>query len=94
MKKCSIYTIYEVGNTLQEFAEKFTMDAHIANDTKISSPMPAIGLYMAVATLVCLILMLCDIFSAIRQKKPWIPCQFCVQFVHSDTPFNSHQTSK
>ncbi|KAK9082134.1 hypothetical protein Syun_031534 [Stephania yunnanensis] len=27
------------------------MDAHVANDNKISSPMPAIGLYMAVATL-------------------------------------------
>ncbi|KAK9081254.1 hypothetical protein Syun_030617 [Stephania yunnanensis] len=54
------------------------MDAHVANDNKISSPMPAIGLYMAVATLVCLILMLCDIFNAIRQKKPWIPCRFFV----------------
>ncbi|KAK9081365.1 hypothetical protein Syun_031144 [Stephania yunnanensis] len=54
------------------------MDVDIANDTKFSSPMPAIGLYMAVATLVCLILMLCDIFNAIRQKKPWIPCRFFV----------------
>ncbi|KAK9082230.1 hypothetical protein Syun_031871 [Stephania yunnanensis] len=27
------------------------MDVDIANDTKFSSPMPAIGLYMAVATL-------------------------------------------
>ncbi|KAK9138326.1 hypothetical protein Sjap_008920 [Stephania japonica] len=43
-----------------------------------SSPMPAIGLYIAGATLVCLLLMLCDIFSAIRQRKPWIPCQFFV----------------
>ncbi|KAK9081265.1 hypothetical protein Syun_030628 [Stephania yunnanensis] len=54
------------------------MDAHVANDTEFSSPMPAIGLHMAVATLVCLILMLCDIFNAIRQKKPWIPCRFFV----------------
>ncbi|KAK9138301.1 hypothetical protein Sjap_008895 [Stephania japonica] len=54
------------------------MDVGKANDTKFSSPMPAIGVYMAVATLVCLILMLCDIFSAIRQKKPWIPCRFFV----------------
>ncbi|KAK9081216.1 hypothetical protein Syun_030579 [Stephania yunnanensis] len=52
------------------------MDVDIANDTKFSSPMPAIGLYMAVATLVCLILMLCDIFNAILRKKPWIPCRF------------------
>ncbi|KAK9081268.1 hypothetical protein Syun_030631 [Stephania yunnanensis] len=54
------------------------MDVDIANDTKFSSPMPAIGLYMAVATLVCLILMLCDIFNAILRKKPWIPCRFFV----------------
>ncbi|KAK9081176.1 hypothetical protein Syun_030539 [Stephania yunnanensis] len=49
-----------------------------ANDTKFSSPMPVIGLYVAGATLVCLLLMLCDIFSAIRQRKPWIPCHFFV----------------
>ncbi|KAK9137925.1 hypothetical protein Sjap_008519 [Stephania japonica] len=48
------------------------------NITKFSSPMPAIGMYMAGATLVCLLLMLCDIFNAIRQKKPWIPCQLFV----------------
>ncbi|KAK9138297.1 hypothetical protein Sjap_008891 [Stephania japonica] len=40
--------------------------------------MPAIGLDVAGATLVCLILMLCDIAFAIRQRKPWIPCRFFV----------------
>ncbi|KAK9081284.1 hypothetical protein Syun_030647 [Stephania yunnanensis] len=37
--------------------------------------MPAIGLFMAGATLVCLVFMLSDIYNAIRQRKPWIPCQ-------------------
>ncbi|KAK9081221.1 hypothetical protein Syun_030584 [Stephania yunnanensis] len=50
----------------------------VNDDNKFSTPMPMIGLNMAVATLVCLVLMLCDIFSAIRQRKPWIPCRFFV----------------
>ncbi|KAK9138314.1 hypothetical protein Sjap_008908 [Stephania japonica] len=50
----------------------------VNDDNKFSTPMPAIGLDMAGATLVCLVLMLCDIFSAIRQRKPWIPCRFFV----------------
>ncbi|KAK9081198.1 hypothetical protein Syun_030561 [Stephania yunnanensis] len=47
-----------------------------ANVSNFSSPMPAIGLDIAGATLVCLILMLCDINLAFRRRKPWIPCRF------------------
>ncbi|KAK9141194.1 hypothetical protein Scep_010875 [Stephania cephalantha] len=46
--------------------------------TNYSSPMPAIGLYIAGATLVCLLLMLCDVVNGIRRRKPWIPCHFFV----------------
>ncbi|KAK9082231.1 hypothetical protein Syun_031872 [Stephania yunnanensis] len=44
-----------------------------ANDSNFSSPMPAVGLDIAGATLVCLVLILSDIFIALRQRKPWIP---------------------
>ncbi|KAK9081238.1 hypothetical protein Syun_030601 [Stephania yunnanensis] len=47
-----------------------------ANDSNFSSPMPAVGLDIAGATLVCLVLILSDIFIALRQRKPWIPCRF------------------
>ncbi|KAK9081222.1 hypothetical protein Syun_030585 [Stephania yunnanensis] len=47
-----------------------------ANDSNFSSPMPAVGLDIAGATLVCLVLVLSDIFIALRQRKPWIPCRF------------------
>ncbi|KAK9138702.1 hypothetical protein Sjap_009296 [Stephania japonica] len=50
----------------------------MSDTTNFSSPMPAIGLYIAGATLVCLLLMLCDVLNGIRQRKPWIPCHFFV----------------
>ncbi|KAK9140721.1 hypothetical protein Scep_010402 [Stephania cephalantha] len=40
-----------------------------------SSPVPIIGLYIAGASLVCLLLMLCDICFAIRRKSRHIPCR-------------------
>ncbi|KAK9081263.1 hypothetical protein Syun_030626 [Stephania yunnanensis] len=49
---------------------------YAANDSKLSSPLPAVGLDIAGATLVCLILMLCEIYLAFRRRKPWIPCRF------------------
>ncbi|KAK9081361.1 hypothetical protein Syun_031140 [Stephania yunnanensis] len=56
-----------------------TSNGNKVNDgNKFSTPMPMIGLDMAGATLVCLVLMVCDIFSSIRQRKPWIPCRFFV----------------
>ncbi|KAK9138296.1 hypothetical protein Sjap_008890 [Stephania japonica] len=54
------------------------MEGYMANDSKFSSPMPAVGLFIAGATLVCLVFMLSDIYNAIRQRKPWVPCRFFV----------------
>ncbi|KAK9138857.1 hypothetical protein Sjap_009451 [Stephania japonica] len=46
-----------------------------ANSNGYSSPVPIIGLYIAIASLVCLLLMLWDIFFAIRRKNRHIPCR-------------------
>ncbi|KAK9159487.1 hypothetical protein Syun_005828 [Stephania yunnanensis] len=40
-----------------------------------SSPVPIIGLYIAGASLVCLLLILWDVFSAIKRKARYIPCR-------------------
>ncbi|KAK9138672.1 hypothetical protein Sjap_009266 [Stephania japonica] len=45
------------------------------DEANYSSPMPVIG-YVAVATLICLLFMLFDIFAGFREKKRWIPCRF------------------
>ncbi|KAK9138298.1 hypothetical protein Sjap_008892 [Stephania japonica] len=45
------------------------------NGSNFSSPMPAIGLDIAGATLVCLVLIVFDVVNAIRERKPWIPCR-------------------
>ncbi|KAK9122581.1 hypothetical protein Sjap_012183 [Stephania japonica] len=46
-----------------------------ANSNGHSSPVPIIGLYIAGASLVCLMLMLCDVYFAIRRKARYIPCR-------------------
>ncbi|KAK9085304.1 hypothetical protein Sjap_025715 [Stephania japonica] len=46
-----------------------------ADSNGYDSPVPIIGLYIAIASLVCLVLMLWDIFFAIRRKARYIPCR-------------------
>ncbi|KAK9138662.1 hypothetical protein Sjap_009256 [Stephania japonica] len=44
--------------------------------TNYSSPVPVVGLYIAGATLVCLLLMIIDIITAFCNRKTWLPCRF------------------
>ncbi|KAK9082766.1 hypothetical protein Scep_029237 [Stephania cephalantha] len=45
------------------------------SDGRSSAPVPIIGLYIAGASLVCLLLMLWDIYVAFRRKHFYIPCR-------------------
>ncbi|KAK9159768.1 hypothetical protein Syun_006109 [Stephania yunnanensis] len=42
---------------------------------RYSSPVPYVGLYIASATLVCLLLMLCDMISSFRRRTWYLPCK-------------------
>ncbi|KAK9159774.1 hypothetical protein Syun_006115 [Stephania yunnanensis] len=42
---------------------------------RYSSPVPYVGLYIAGATLVCLLLMLCDMISSFRRRTWYLPCK-------------------
>ncbi|KAL5551128.1 hypothetical protein UlMin_001304 [Ulmus minor] len=46
------------------------------NDQKFSAPMPWIGIYIAAASLACLLAMAADAFHGFRYKKFWFPCKF------------------
>ncbi|XP_059449259.1 uncharacterized protein LOC132180450 [Corylus avellana] len=46
------------------------------DDTKFSQPMPWIGIYVAAASLVCLVAMAADAILGIRNRKFWFPCKF------------------
>eukprot|EP00256_Glycine_max_P012735 XP_003525565.1 uncharacterized protein LOC100814359 [Glycine max] len=46
------------------------------DDTKFSKPMPWIGIYIAAASLACLITMAADLIHGIRGRKLWFPCKF------------------
>ncbi|KAJ1390127.1 hypothetical protein SESBI_37743 [Sesbania bispinosa] len=53
-------------------------DGHM-DDTKFSKPMPWIGIYIAAASLACLIAMAADLIHGIRGRKLWFPCKyFCL----------------
>ncbi|CAJ1943388.1 unnamed protein product [Sphenostylis stenocarpa] len=44
--------------------------------TKFSKPMPWIGIYIAAASLACLIAMGADLIHGFRGRKLWFPCKF------------------
>ncbi|OVA05144.1 hypothetical protein BVC80_8895g11 [Macleaya cordata] len=44
--------------------------------TKYASPVPVIGLYTAMATILLFLSMLNDTLVGFRRKKPWLPCRF------------------
>ncbi|KAM3001074.1 hypothetical protein FF2_037407 [Malus domestica] len=45
-------------------------------EEKFSAPMPWIGMYVAAASLACLIAMAADVILGIRHHKYWFPCKF------------------
>lgn len=52
-------------------------DAHgVLNDTEFSKPMPSIGIYVAVASLICGLAMAVDLLHGFRHRKFWFPCKF------------------
>ncbi|CAA7021181.1 unnamed protein product [Microthlaspi erraticum] len=52
-------------------------DAHgDLNDAEFSKPMPSIGLYVAVASLICGLAMAADLLHGFRHRKFWFPCKF------------------
>ena len=46
------------------------------NDQKFSAPMPWIGIYIAAASLACLVAMAADVIHGLRYRKLWFPCRF------------------
>ncbi|KAL5724384.1 hypothetical protein ACHQM5_007655 [Ranunculus cassubicifolius] len=52
---------------------------HCINGTLVggnySSPVPIIGLYTAVASLACLLMMMYDIKSGLQSRERWLPCR-------------------
>ncbi|KAL1214019.1 hypothetical protein V5N11_007380 [Cardamine amara subsp. amara] len=52
-------------------------DAHgVLNDAEFSKPMPSIGIYVAVASLICGLAMAADLIHGFRHRKFWFPCKF------------------
>ncbi|XP_023637127.1 uncharacterized protein LOC17882160 isoform X1 [Capsella rubella] len=52
-------------------------DAHgDLNDAEFSKPLPSIGLYVAVASLICGLAMAADLLHGFRHRKFWFPCKF------------------
>ncbi|PWA46350.1 hypothetical protein CTI12_AA509980 [Artemisia annua] len=43
---------------------------------RFSKPMPTIGMYIALASLGCILAMVLDILHSLQNKKSWIPCKY------------------
>ncbi|KAK7261567.1 hypothetical protein RIF29_27881 [Crotalaria pallida] len=46
------------------------------DETRFTRPMPWIGIYIAAASLACLIAMAADLIHGIRNRKLWFPCKY------------------
>ncbi|KAK9131862.1 hypothetical protein Scep_011390 [Stephania cephalantha] len=46
-----------------------------SGSSNYSSPVPVIGLYVAGANLVCLLLIALDMYAGFRDRKRWLPCR-------------------
>ncbi|GKE96083.1 hypothetical protein Tco_1580938, partial [Tanacetum coccineum] len=44
--------------------------------SKYSKPMPWIGMYIAVASLFCILAMVADLLHGLKNRKLWFPCKF------------------
>ncbi|CAH1424107.1 unnamed protein product [Lactuca virosa] len=44
--------------------------------TSPEEAMPWVGLYICVASLVCTLAMVADVYRGFRQRKLWFPCRF------------------
>lgn len=43
---------------------------------ELNSPMPWIGMYIAIASAACLIAMVADLFNGVRNRRFWFPCKY------------------
>ncbi|XXG75880.1 hypothetical protein AAC387_Pa08g0355 [Persea americana] len=48
----------------------------VLDTSKFSEPMPWIGLYVALGSLLCFLAMAADAYSGIRRGKLWFPCRY------------------
>ncbi|CAH8379408.1 unnamed protein product [Eruca vesicaria subsp. sativa] len=52
-------------------------DAHgVLNDAEFSKPLPSIGLYVAIASLICALAMASDLLHGFLHRKFWFPCKY------------------
>lgn len=65
--KCYDYTVRNECSCYDYYKDK---------QRKFDAPMPLVGVYIAVASLVCSIAMAADVIYGIRRKKLWFPCKF------------------
>nr|GFB00862.1 pentatricopeptide repeat-containing protein [Tanacetum cinerariifolium] len=71
-------TLYveDLNNLFQYCKETFNTHADTEKDNFQSQPMMWIGIYIAVASLVCTLAMAADLLHGLRNKKFWFPCKF------------------
>ncbi|XP_071711250.1 uncharacterized protein [Rutidosis leptorrhynchoides] len=73
---------------LDELAKTFSVDLwfsfsafsttiyHAEEQNKYSKPMPWIGMYIALASLFCILAMVADLLHGLKIKKLWFPCKY------------------
>ncbi|XP_042752024.1 uncharacterized protein LOC111896624 [Lactuca sativa] len=54
----------------------YALKAKLDDQERYSSPMPLIGMYIAVASLFCILAMAADLLHGMKNRKLWFPCKY------------------
>ncbi|GKA90130.1 hypothetical protein Tco_0811942 [Tanacetum coccineum] len=64
---------FDMLDSLWEYALEIY---HADEQNRYSEPMPWIGIYIASASLVCILAMAADLLHGLRNRKLWFPCNY------------------
>ncbi|KAL7594886.1 hypothetical protein Lser_V15G28892 [Lactuca serriola] len=64
------------NNTAQYLAHLWISSYQGDQQNRYSKPMPWIGMYIALASLFCIIAMVADLLHGFRRKRLWFPCKY------------------
>ncbi|KAJ9549481.1 hypothetical protein OSB04_022024 [Centaurea solstitialis] len=68
------YTVLNITDKGMDLLEQSCADKQ--NDILYSGPMVWIGIYIAIASAICIIAMAADLFHGFRNRKLWFPCRY------------------
>ncbi|GKF45444.1 hypothetical protein Tco_0131996, partial [Tanacetum coccineum] len=75
---CNFDTVLGISDDFRDCLESLSSSKKYESEQQnsYSKPMPWIGIYIAVVSLLCIIPMVADLIHGLRNRKLWFPCKY------------------